>query len=61
MTLNNGGRITTSGKPRLENGVYYFKDAQGHPGKMPAGRVRELAPASLVKDEKTQFKVPQAK
>ena len=47
MTLNSGSQLTTLGKPRLQNGVYVFKDAKGQPGAIPAGRVREVAPANM--------------
>ena len=47
ITLNSGNRITTSGKPRLENGNYVFKDAQGRVSSLPAGRVREVAPSDM--------------
>ena len=56
ITLNNGARITTVGKPQLQRGSYVFKDAKGQPAAVPAGRVREVAPASMVKDENSQFK-----
>jgi hypothetical protein len=61
LTLTNGSRLTSANKPRLKNGIYVFKDAQGREARIAAGRVREVAPASMVKDEKSQFKVPQAK
>lgn len=47
MTLNSGNRITTLSKPRLENGNYVFKDAKGQIMSVPAGRVREIAPANM--------------
>ena len=47
ITLNSGGRISTLGKPRLENGTYIFKDAKGQPGSLPAGRVREVTPSNM--------------
>ena len=56
ITLNNGARITTLGKPQPQGSSYVFKDARGQPAYVPAGRVREIAPASMVKDEKSQFK-----
>jgi len=55
-TLNNGSRITTIGKPKFDQGVYIVKDATGQKGYVPAGRVREIAPASEVaKEDKTRF------
>ena len=47
MTLNNGNRITTLGKPKLQNGAYVFKDAKGQPGSVPAGRVQEVSPSNM--------------
>jgi len=47
ITLNSGSRITTLGKPRLQNGHYVFKDAKGQPGSVPAGRVQEVSPSNM--------------
>jgi hypothetical protein len=47
MTLTNGNRITTKGKPKVNGDVYVFTDYKGHPGSVPTGRVREIAPASM--------------
>jgi len=55
VTLNNGSRISTMSKPRLENGNYVFKDAKGQPGSVFAGSVREIAPASMSKSENSKF------
>ena len=52
MTLNNGAQIATRGKPQLQNGAYVYRDAQGQPASVPTGRVREIAPASMVKMQK---------
>jgi len=53
--LNNGARITAKGKPKLQNGSYVFKDASGQPAQVSAGRVREIAPASMATVEGSQF------
>ena len=55
VTLNNGSRISTMSKPRLENGNYVFKDAKGQPASVFAGSVREIAPASMSKSENSRF------
>ncbi len=62
MKLSNGARISTTSKPRLEKGNYYYKDATGRKLSVPAGRVMEILPASMAEEEKTRFKptpVPQ--
>ena len=51
LKLNNGSEITTASKPRLKEGNYHYKDAKGEPHVIAAGRVRELAPASVAKRE----------
>jgi hypothetical protein len=56
MTLNNGAHITTRGKPQLKEGAYVFKDIQGQEGKIPAGRVTEISPASMLKEKKDPSK-----
>jgi hypothetical protein len=56
MTLNSGAHITTLGKPKLQNGAYLYKDVQGQAGVIPAGRVAEIAPASMVPERKEPFK-----
>ena len=60
ITLNNGRRITTASKPRLDGGKYTFKDGLGRPASVSTGQVREIAPASMMKEEKPMFN-PQPK
>ncbi len=55
MTLSNGSRTMSRGKPKLEQGVYKFKDVAGQEHMVSAGRVREIAPASMAKKESTRF------
>lgn len=51
MKLNTGAQITTASKPQLVEDTYHFKDAKGEEHLVPAGRVREIAPASLAERE----------
>ena len=51
ITLNSGIRVNTTSKPRLEQGLYHFKNAAGQEMVVPKVRVREIAPASMAKDE----------
>jgi len=56
ITLNNGSRINTVGKPKFQKGIYVFEDGLGQKAYVPAGRVREIAPASMmVEQDKTRF------
>ena len=61
ITLINGTQTDTTSKPRLDQGYYYYNDAAGRKGFVPAGRVREIAPASMAKDENASFKARPAK
>ncbi len=56
ITLNNGMRLTTASKPRLQKGSYVYKDAKGKVCYVPEGRVREIAPESMSKEPTAQFK-----
>jgi hypothetical protein len=58
ITLNNGSQIGTTSKPRLKGGVYVFKDGMGRDSTVSAGAIREIAPASMVNEEKSPF-IPQ--
>lgn len=55
ITLSNGTRLTAVGKPQFQDGQYFFKDASGRTGSLPAGRVREIAPASMAREKDSQF------
>jgi hypothetical protein len=63
MKLTGGSEITTASKPRLKDGIYHFKDAKGEEHFIPEGRVREVAPASVVaRENKPQpIKAPSVK
>jgi hypothetical protein len=60
IVTNNGAQIGTLGKPRLSDDVYLYKDLQGRKRSVPAGRVREVAPSSMVSGPATTFN-PSAK
>jgi hypothetical protein len=51
IRLNNGQQITTASKPKLKGAAYYFKDARGREHVLPEGRVHEIEPASMAKEE----------
>jgi len=55
LTLNNGSRIDSPGKPHREGTYYVYKDAHGEKQYIPAARVSEIAPASMAKESKMQF------
>ena len=49
--------LGTSSRAKLDHGFYVYKDAKGELRKIPAGRVREMEPASMAESEKDQFKI----
>jgi hypothetical protein len=53
ITTNSGRVITTQGKPAYDqaNSCFRYKDARGEARSIPAGSVREISPASDVRDE----------
>ena len=51
LKLNNGAQVTTATKPKLQHGSWRFKDAKGEDHSVPAGSVREVAPASAASKE----------
>ena len=55
ITLDNGRHITTASKPKLKDGHYVFKDGSGRDAYVGEGRVREIVPASMAKEEKEMF------
>src|SRR5437868_2948296 len=57
LKMQNGTRVTSISKPKLDHGYYVFKDNQGRERRVPAGRVREMEPASMAEEEKPQFSI----
>ena len=55
VTLDNGRRVTTASKPKLKGTNYVYKDASGRQATVSAGRVREIAPQSMAKENKFNF------
>jgi hypothetical protein len=51
ITLTNGSRLVSAGKPKLEGGQYVYKDVRGEKFFVSALRVREIAPASMSQSE----------
>ena len=51
LTLNNGSRIVSAGKPKLAGGHYIYQDVRGEKFSVPASRVREIAPTSMAQDD----------
>jgi hypothetical protein len=52
LTMSNGSRVRTASKPRLVNGFYYFKDANGRDARpIFSGNVTEVSPASMAAKE----------
>ena len=59
ITLTNGRTLTTASKPKLEGGMFVWKDAAGTKNYTSQNRVREISPASTYRDEqekKAKFK-----
>ena len=54
LTLNNGTKLAAASKPKLKQGKYYYKDAQGREIFVPEGRVRQIEPASFAAEEQKQ-------
>ena len=51
LMLNNGSQVDAWGKPKLVNGSYHFKDAQGKDNAVSSSRVSEITPASMARNE----------
>ncbi|HLP77502.1 MAG TPA: YgdI/YgdR family lipoprotein [Candidatus Paceibacterota bacterium] len=51
IITNGGGQLAARGKPRLEHGVYVYTNSRGQKTSVPAGRVQEISPSSMVDDK----------
>ena len=51
LRLDSNREITAATKPKLKDGVYYFKDAKGEEQSVPSFRVRQIAPAAMAARE----------
>jgi Bacterial protein of unknown function (DUF903) len=56
IKLNNGLQVTSVSKPKLKSGYYIYTDPAGKTLTVPVGRVREIEPASMAKEERDAFK-----
>ena len=61
MRLNTGTTILTASKPKLKDGAFHYKDANGADHQISQGRVIEIVPASMAKQQETKVKVEQPK
>jgi hypothetical protein len=50
LSLTNGTRLVSAGKPKLKNGQYIYKDVKGEEFSVSELRVREIAPASMAQE-----------
>ena len=55
ITLSNGAQIGTKGKPHAKGGYYVYKDPTGAQSYISAGRVSQIAPASMVEQPTSKF------
>jgi hypothetical protein len=55
ITLTNGRQIGAIGKPRLQGNAYTFKNMSGRASQISSGRVAEIAPASMTRDNDKTF------
>ena len=55
IRLSNGEQIITASKPKVVGASYQFKDAKGRLHIIPRGRVQEVEPASMAREETKSF------
>ena len=60
IKLNNGNEVTSANKPQLKGNYYIFKDAKGGDHYVSRGRVLEIEPASMAREEAKPKQVPTA-
>ena len=51
MKMTNNTKIVTASKPKLQNGVYVYKDAKGNQHSISQSRISEIEPLSMSSDE----------
>jgi hypothetical protein len=51
MKLSNSQEILTPSKPKLKDGVYYYKDAHGGVHRISQSRVQMIEPAKMAAEE----------
>jgi hypothetical protein len=52
ITLDNGVRLGSNGKPKLKKGFYVYKDGLGREAFVSSARVSEVSPASMSSSSK---------
>lgn len=55
ITLTNGAKIDSRGKPQLDGAFFVYKDATGRKVWVSSGRVVEIAPASMAHDANSAY------
>lgn len=51
IKMTNGTELSAPHKPKLVGNSYRYEDSRGHQVVIPAGRVTEVAPASVAAEE----------
>jgi hypothetical protein len=54
VKLTSHAQVTTIGKPKLKDNLYYCKNAKGEEFTIPRGRVVEIEPASFAEEEEKE-------
>ena len=61
LKMQNGTRVTSKSKPKVDHGYYVFKDVKGQDRRIPVGRVSEVGPSSMSEEEKSPFTISKPK